>query len=213
MSALQQPRHKPRKESLRIATVPATGGTLVRYRVHGVNEPGFYAFRKLWQTWEAIRMRPGSPLIATGDRLPWQDRARKGPCRLGRGRPLFMNLPSEPLSEFVSRMFKYSSNFTAEMLFKMLSARPDDGVQGSWDRSAALAATWWKVRGLPGQPVVKNGSGMGDIDRISPARRLRYSPIYGTKKPFCPTTLPPFRPPGLTEPCDPDSHNRNSAAW
>jgi D-alanyl-D-alanine carboxypeptidase/D-alanyl-D-alanine-endopeptidase (penicillin-binding protein 4) len=84
-------------------------------------------------------------------------------------------------------MFKYSSNFVAELIFKTLSARRDT-VQGSWPRSSAIVMDWWKSRGLPGMPVIKNGSGMGNTNRISAAqvvalleyvwRRNDYYPEY-----------------------------------
>jgi D-alanyl-D-alanine carboxypeptidase/D-alanyl-D-alanine-endopeptidase (penicillin-binding protein 4) len=82
-------------------------------------------------------------------------------------------------------MFKFSSNFAAEMLFKALSARRDS-VPGSWDRSAKVTAVWWKERGLPGTPIIKNGSGMGNTNRISPAQTVALLSYVWKQKAWCP---------------------------
>jgi D-alanyl-D-alanine carboxypeptidase/D-alanyl-D-alanine-endopeptidase (penicillin-binding protein 4) len=83
-----------------------------------------------------------------------------------RQKPAFYVFPSIPLSDIVTDMFKYSSNFAAEMIFKTLSAEKDSTF-GSWEKSAALALQWWKEKGLTGTPVIKNGSGMGNSNRMS----------------------------------------------
>jgi serine-type D-Ala-D-Ala carboxypeptidase/endopeptidase (penicillin-binding protein 4) len=83
--------------------------------------------------------------------------------------PPFYVFGSIPLPDIVTDMFKYSSNFAAEMIFKTLSAEKDS-TAGSWEKSSALAGAWWREKGLaahPFMPKIKNGSGMGDCDRMS----------------------------------------------
>jgi serine-type D-Ala-D-Ala carboxypeptidase/endopeptidase (penicillin-binding protein 4) len=80
-------------------------------------------------------------------------------------KPLFV-WESPPLWQLVNDMMKYSTNFCAEMIFKTLSAAQDSGG-GSWEKTAQMAQSWWKEKGLPGYPLIKNGSGMGDCNRYS----------------------------------------------
>jgi D-alanyl-D-alanine carboxypeptidase len=74
------------------------------------------------------------------------------------------------------------------MLFKTLSARRDT-VQGSWDRSISFVNSWWKERGLPGAPVIKNGSGMGNTNRVSPAQIVALLSYVWKQKSFLPDYL------------------------
>lgn len=74
---------------------------------------------------------------------------------------------SQPLTWFVANMFKYSSNFTAEMILRTLSALHGPHQQGSWNEGVALLGKWWKENGLPGEPLVLNGSGMGAANRLT----------------------------------------------
>jgi D-alanyl-D-alanine carboxypeptidase/D-alanyl-D-alanine-endopeptidase (penicillin-binding protein 4) len=80
--------------------------------------------------------------------------------------PAFYVFPSIPLCEVLTDMMKYSLNYAAEMVFKTL-AQQKDSTYGSWPKAAELAMQWWKDRKLPGQPSIKNGSGMGDCNRMS----------------------------------------------
>jgi serine-type D-Ala-D-Ala carboxypeptidase/endopeptidase (penicillin-binding protein 4) len=157
------------KNVLDISTSYDSGATLVTVKgTMGTDEPGGYTFCKLWQTREAF----GNALLPlfTKRGIMFEGKIVHGkvPDRIAVRAP-FYEFFSEPLSDDVGRMFKYSSNFIAEMLFKTLSAQRDT-VQGSWDRSAAFAGSWWKEHALPGIPVVKNGSGMGNVNRFSPAQ-------------------------------------------
>jgi D-alanyl-D-alanine carboxypeptidase/D-alanyl-D-alanine-endopeptidase (penicillin-binding protein 4) len=80
-------------------------------------------------------------------------------------KPLYV-YQSPPLCDLVNGMMKYSNNFYAEMIFKTLSATQDSG-NGSWEKSSIIIQNWWKSRELPGSPVIVNGSGLGDCNRIS----------------------------------------------
>jgi len=162
---------KNKKDEPEVVTSFDSGATLVTVKGSmGLEEPGSYNFRKLWQTWEAF----GNALLPLFTRrgIIFQGKIIHGkvPQRIARRAP-FYEFFSEPLSEEISRMFKYSSNFTAEMLFKFLSAHRDT-AQGSWEKSISLVNSWWKERALPGVPAVKNGSGMGNTNRISPAQTV-----------------------------------------
>ncbi|MBN2188577.1 MAG: D-alanyl-D-alanine carboxypeptidase/D-alanyl-D-alanine-endopeptidase [Chitinispirillaceae bacterium] len=159
-----------RKNRLDISTSFDSGATLVTVKgAMGIDERGNYTYRKLWQTWEAFGNALVPLLARRGILFQGKIIHAKVPDNLA-GKPPFYEFIAEPLSESIACMFKYSSNFTAEMLFKALSARSDTTIQGSWERSAAFTGSWWKERGLPETPIIKNGSGMGDLNRISPAQ-------------------------------------------
>jgi D-alanyl-D-alanine carboxypeptidase/D-alanyl-D-alanine-endopeptidase (penicillin-binding protein 4) len=175
-----------RHDELDIASLPDSAGAtrLTIAGVMGLDEPCGYTYRKLWRTWEAfgnalIPMLQNRGIAVTGKII--HDRV---PRRIANRTPL-LEFPSEPLSVPVSSMFKYSSNFTAEMLFKSLSARRDT-TAGSWTRSSAAVLAWWKDRGLPGTPVIKNGSGMGNTNRISAAQIVALLSYVWKQKNYCP---------------------------
>ncbi|MGA2507797.1 MAG: D-alanyl-D-alanine carboxypeptidase/D-alanyl-D-alanine-endopeptidase [Chitinispirillaceae bacterium] len=177
-----------RKNEPEIGTTSDSGTTLVTVKGSmGINEPGTYSFLKLWQTWEAFGDAV-LPLFARRG-IVFQGKIVHGKVTSGiAARTPFYEFPSEPLSASVNRMFKYSSNYTAEMLFKTLSARRDT-VQGSWDRSISFVNFWWKERGLPGAPVIKNGSGMGNTNRVSPAQIVALLSYVWKQKSFLPDYL------------------------
>jgi D-alanyl-D-alanine carboxypeptidase/D-alanyl-D-alanine-endopeptidase (penicillin-binding protein 4) len=80
----------------------------------------------------------------------------------------FFVFESEPVYSCIEAMFKYSSNFAAEMLFKTIAAETDSlKSNGSWLKGADVVTKWWIKKGLPGTITVANGSGMGNINRIS----------------------------------------------
>jgi serine-type D-Ala-D-Ala carboxypeptidase/endopeptidase (penicillin-binding protein 4) len=148
-----------------------TGVSLVTVKGSmGPEEPGSYTFLKLWQTWEAFGAALQPLFAKRGIVFKGKIFHQKVPQRIA-ARPPFYEFNSEPLPVSIDRMFKYSSNFTAEMLFKTLSALRDT-TQGSWDKSIALVNSWWRERALPGAPVIKNGSGMGNTNRFSPAQTV-----------------------------------------
>ena len=158
-----------KKDKLDIFTVADSGTTLVRVQgTMGLGEPATYTYRKLWQTWESFGGALQPLFARRGIALKGSIVHGSVPGRLAGGEP-FYEFPSEPIAQSVNRMFKYSSNFTAEMLFKTLSAQRDT-AGGSWEKSAALVTGWWKEHKLSGVPLIKNGSGMGNANRISPAQ-------------------------------------------
>jgi D-alanyl-D-alanine carboxypeptidase/D-alanyl-D-alanine-endopeptidase (penicillin-binding protein 4) len=157
------------KNEPEIETSFDSGTTLVTIKgFMGLDGRGSYSFLKLWQTWEAFGNALVPLFAKRGITLKGKIVHGKVPRRIADRTPFYEFL-SEPLAASVNRMFKYSSNFTAEMLFKTFSAQRDT-VKGSWDRSIALVNSWWKERALPRVPVIKNGSGMGNTNRFSPAQ-------------------------------------------
>ncbi len=124
-----------------------------------------YIYRKVWQTWQNF----GAALSAQFSRydISVDGAVRHGtlPDSLAALPPLY-TFDSRPLSEFVRHMFKYSSNFAAEMVFKSLSAT--DSTAGSWEKSSEVVTQWWKANQLPGSPTIRNGSGMGKANQLSP---------------------------------------------
>jgi D-alanyl-D-alanine carboxypeptidase/D-alanyl-D-alanine-endopeptidase (penicillin-binding protein 4) len=174
-----------RNDELQIASLPDSGGT--RLTIAGamaVDLPCGYTYRKLWQSWEPF----GNALIPMLQRRGISLRGKLVHGRVPRrvaAMPPLLEFGSEPLSVPVNSMFKYSTNFTAEVLFKSLSARRDT-VQGSWARSAELVLSWWKGRGLPGTPVIKNGSGMGNTNRLSAAQITALLAYVWKQKSWCP---------------------------
>jgi len=102
--------------------------------------------------------------------------------------PPFYVFPSLPLSDIITDMMKYSSNFTAEMIFKSLSAQRDSG-NGSWPASAQMALDWWKSQGLVGSPRILNGSGMGNSNRYSCRQIADLLSYVYTRKSYYPEFL------------------------
>lgn len=80
--------------------------------------------------------------------------------------PLLTYVTSPPLNEILSELGKHSDNFSAEMLFKSLSATPN-GV-ATFRASSTAAEDWLRTRMqvAPGS-VIRNGSGLFDANRIS----------------------------------------------
>lgn len=82
--------------------------------------------------------------------------------------PLISYISSAPLSQLLLPVGKQSDNFTAEMLFKSLSASPH-GV-ASFAASSALTETWLRQRfEVPTGTRLVNGSGLFDANRLSAA--------------------------------------------
>jgi D-alanyl-D-alanine carboxypeptidase/D-alanyl-D-alanine-endopeptidase (penicillin-binding protein 4) len=148
-----------------IQTVASSNGTDVIVRGNrALGESPKYVYRKVWQTWETfggamLSLFDDNNISVTGKLMH-----RSVPDTLAKSKP-FYEFQSEPISQFVNSMFKYSSNFAAEMVFKSLTSPQKQPC--SWNRSATIVQDWWVKCGLPGQLQLRNGSGMGDVNRIS----------------------------------------------
>ncbi len=77
---------------------------------------------------------------------------------------------SRPLGELVSTLNKYSNNFIAEQILKTLGAELDEGP-GSWaSGNRAIRSFLLELGVKDGTFVIGNGSGLNDINRITPAQ-------------------------------------------
>jgi D-alanyl-D-alanine carboxypeptidase/D-alanyl-D-alanine-endopeptidase (penicillin-binding protein 4) len=128
----------------------------------GIDSKQVVEYRKVWQTWEYF----GDVFknLLDENHIAFTGAIRHGvtPDSVKQKEPLYV-FPSIPLSDIITDMLKYSSNYTAETIFKTLSAAP-----GSWEKSAALATSWWKEKRISATcPLVKNGSGMGESNKMS----------------------------------------------
>jgi D-alanyl-D-alanine carboxypeptidase/D-alanyl-D-alanine-endopeptidase (penicillin-binding protein 4) len=153
-------------------------------------------YRKVWQTRDyfASVLRT----LLKDNRIAFKGNFRHGtvPEPL-RQQPPFYAFASPPLSDIITDMFKFSSNFAAEMIFKTLSAEKDATFGGTWEKSAALAVQWWKDKGLPAAgaatgavvPKIRNGSGMGDSNRMSCRQIVELLSYVNMSKSFLPEYL------------------------
>lgn len=80
---------------------------------------------------------------------------------------LILSFDSEALSQSVKGMFKYSNNFTAEMVFLTLATQITKN-QANWENAPQVIQDWWKEK-FPenGEISVINGSGMGARNQSS----------------------------------------------
>ncbi len=130
-----------------------------------VNDKPRYIYRKVWETWQNFGWVMQALFEEAGIEFSGAIRHQPVPGSLA-ARPLY-TFKSEPIAEFVAHMFKYSSNFAAEMMFKTIAAEKDT-VPGSWPAAARLVSQWWQDQELPGEPRIANGSGMGNGNRLTP---------------------------------------------
>lgn len=80
---------------------------------------------------------------------------------------------SEPLAELLHELGKYSDNFYAEMLFKVLGAEASAVPATSLDGARAVT-DWLRLEGALGPDTrVVNGSGLFDANRVSAATLVR----------------------------------------
>jgi serine-type D-Ala-D-Ala carboxypeptidase/endopeptidase (penicillin-binding protein 4) len=80
---------------------------------------------------------------------------------------------SRPLGEIISTLNKYSNNFMAEQILKTLGAEMAD-PPGSWDKGVEILRKFLIEIGIPnGAFVLGNGSGLNDVNRVTPAEITR----------------------------------------
>ncbi len=141
-------------------------------------------YKKVWQTWEYF----GNVFerLLEDNKIGFKGKVKRGTVPDSvKARGPFYVFPSVPLYQAVNSMNKVSNNYMAEMLFKTLSAEADSAA-GSWEKSAALALAWWKEKKLPGIPEIKNGSGMGNSNRMSARQITELLRYVWTRKSFFP---------------------------
>jgi D-alanyl-D-alanine carboxypeptidase/D-alanyl-D-alanine-endopeptidase (penicillin-binding protein 4) len=152
----------------------------------GQKEKPRYIYRKVFETWQNFGwvlqgLFAEADIVLAGPVLHGHV-----PDSLLKTEPFYV-FESQPLAEFLNNMFKYSSNFAAEMLFKTIAAH-QDSLPGSWQQGARKIENWWRADSLPGEPIIVNGSGMGKSNRLSPRqigallshvwRQKNYAPEY-----------------------------------
>ena len=125
----------------------------------GVDEQPGYIYRRMWQTWESFGGAFRAQCADNGLRIDGKTVRRRTPDTLIT-KGAFYTYGGDPVTEFVQHMFKWSSNFISEMLFKTMGA-VRQGEPGTWPKGSAVVSDWWESRGLPGKPQIINGSGMG----------------------------------------------------
>jgi D-alanyl-D-alanine carboxypeptidase/D-alanyl-D-alanine-endopeptidase (penicillin-binding protein 4) len=125
--------------------------------------------------------RVGDPTIYTGETFKQilAQRGIKVTGRVKRGLKgpnarLYYSSESEELDLVVRHLNKHSSNFIAEMLLKTLGAEVS-GPPGSWPNGvSAIEDFLAKDIGIPrGTYVMKNGSGLNDVNRFSADQVVR----------------------------------------
>ncbi len=80
---------------------------------------------------------------------------------------------SKPLADIVSTLNKYSNNFMAEQILKTLGAELSD-QPGSWKNGSDAVREFLTEIGVDGKEVVlANGSGLNDVNRITPQQVTR----------------------------------------
>jgi D-alanyl-D-alanine carboxypeptidase/D-alanyl-D-alanine-endopeptidase (penicillin-binding protein 4) len=156
----------------------------------GIDDEPRYIYRKVWQTYEMAGGAIASPFSDRGVTFSGVIREQKTPDNLLAGKPFYV-FESEPIYVFVNHMFKYSSNFAAEMIFKSIPAALDtsDKTPGSWQLGSQTVLSWWKNANLPGEPVIKNGSGMGNTNRISTGQMVALLSHVWNRKAMLPEYL------------------------
>jgi serine-type D-Ala-D-Ala carboxypeptidase/endopeptidase (penicillin-binding protein 4) len=80
---------------------------------------------------------------------------------------------SRPLAEVASVLNKFSNNFIAEQMLKTLGAELR-GEPGTWEKGCSVAAQFLQDIGVtPGSFILGNGSGLNDINRLTPEQITR----------------------------------------
>ena len=125
--------------------------------------------------------RVGDPTIYCGETVK-ELLARRGIKVHGRVRRatvsptavLFYTTESESLDLLLKRVNKQSQNFVAESILKALGAQASNGP-GSWPGGVAAAAEFLDRQvGIPRNSyVMKNGSGLNDVNRFSAAQVVK----------------------------------------
>jgi D-alanyl-D-alanine carboxypeptidase/D-alanyl-D-alanine-endopeptidase (penicillin-binding protein 4) len=151
-----------------VDTLPSGLGD--RVLVHGVVSPNGEG--KTY--WRAVTRPEGYAASMLRTQLKAQGIAVSGPTRSGRVPPSareLLRFQGESVATLVQRLSKFSNNFVAEQLTKLLGAAVV-GPPGSWEKGAEAISRWVETSGLPHRDVtVRDGSGLSARNRLS-ARAL-----------------------------------------
>ncbi len=157
---------------------PQTSGHMQRDGYHLTVSGRIVAGQPTVALWRKV----GDPALYAGETLKdlLQKRGVKIKGKVRRGivptakATLFYTAESEGLDVILKRLNKQSSNFVAEMLVKTLGAQGSGGA-GSWPAGIdAIADFLQKELGIRrGSYLMKNGSGLNDVNRFSAAQVVR----------------------------------------
>ena len=115
---------------------------------------------------EDPRLVPGLVLAAALKRLGVA--VRNVTLGTSHGQPRLTYIASPPLEQLLAAVGKRSDNFSAEMIFKSLSAH--GSTPATTPASADMAMRWLAdISSLPTETQVRNGSGLFDANRLSAA--------------------------------------------
>ncbi|MCL2688640.1 MAG: D-alanyl-D-alanine carboxypeptidase/D-alanyl-D-alanine-endopeptidase [Chitinispirillia bacterium] len=154
---------------LDVSTSLTSGTTQILVRGNmAMGEKPRYTYRKVWQTWETFGGAFRAQCSENGIRIEGKTVRRRVPDSL-LAKPPFHTFESEPMPVFINHIFKWSSNFVSEMLLKTMAAERM-GAPGTWPKGVTVMSNWWEKQGLPGELQLGNGSGMGDVSRVSAAQ-------------------------------------------
>ncbi len=174
--------------SLVVRTEPNGASTQVTvYGGMSTNSKPRYIYRKAWSTGQNFAM--ALQALFERNQVVVEGSIQSGsiPKNVFSPKP-FHTFKSQPLSEFVEHMFKYSSNFAAEMVYKSLSASYDSSP-GSWEKTSEIARNWWQNATLPDTLRVRNGSGMGSVNQLSPNQIVSLLGYVWSRKEYLPEYL------------------------
>jgi D-alanyl-D-alanine carboxypeptidase/D-alanyl-D-alanine-endopeptidase (penicillin-binding protein 4) len=163
-------RTEARSGPLKIGVDTLPSGLGDRVQVHGVVAPNGEG--KTY--WRAVTQPEGYAASMLRTQLQAQGIAVAGPTRSGRVPPSareLLRFQGESVAILVQRLSKFSNNFVAEQLTKLLGAA-EAGPPGTWEKGAAAISRWVETSGLPYRDVtVRDGSGLSARNRVS-ARAL-----------------------------------------
>jgi D-alanyl-D-alanine carboxypeptidase/D-alanyl-D-alanine-endopeptidase (penicillin-binding protein 4) len=149
-----------KKGRLDVSTSLKSGVTNVDIKgTMSVDEQPGYTYRRMWQTWESFGSAFRTQCTESGLKIDGKTVRRKVPDTLVT-KGAFYTSGGEPMTVFVNHMFKWSSNFVSEMVFKTMGA-VRKGEPGTWPKGSQVVTEWWESRGFSGKPHIVNGSGMG----------------------------------------------------
>ena len=128
-----------------------------------------------------LRRRIHDPFTFTGEMLlrvlalrgvEVKGKLRRGEMDVGGTVPVATRY-SEPLAEIISVLNKYSNNFVAEQILKTLAAELE-GPPGTWESGARVLSRFLTEVGIrEGAYVLGNGSGLNDVNRVTPEQITR----------------------------------------
>jgi D-alanyl-D-alanine carboxypeptidase/D-alanyl-D-alanine-endopeptidase (penicillin-binding protein 4) len=182
------------RSNLNVRTELMDGKTAILvYGNMNLNEKPQYKYRKVWSTWENFGWVLQGLFEQNG--IEFKGSVKHGviPSSLTSRKP-FYTFHSRPLPEYIYNMFKYSSNFAAEMVFKTIASEHDT-LPGSWENGARIVDRWWQKQkisttisniSITSRPVIINGSGMGDGNKVSPAQIAALLEYVWQKKSYTP---------------------------